>query len=275
MKGCTGKLKERVKKKEVLITGCIMDSRSGAVVEMYHEVGLDIVMIDMEHTLLSSETILEHLRMCRALDIPSMVRVAEPSYSELNRTLDQAPDGIFVPRIRTRKEVEDLISKVKYPPLGIRGLGGSTCPAGKYMGWSNIKDQINHFNNNFVVGIQIETALANLDDILSVPGIDIAVVGNDDLSLGMGIVGELDNPKYIAAVKEIIAACNRHNVLPGIACGDPEKVRFWKDQGMRVFWSIADLPSMWAYTQKAYTDIQYFIWHKRAFVSRLPMIKQL
>jgi 2-keto-3-deoxy-L-rhamnonate aldolase RhmA len=258
MKGFAGELKKRVKAKDTLLTGCIMDSRSGAVVEMYQEIGFDIVLIDREHTALNSETICEHIRLARALEIPCMVRVAEPSYMELNRTMDQAPDGIFIPRIRTRKEVEDIMEMIKFPPHGIKGYGASTCPAGKYLGWNPPLNQLNYFNEEFVVGIQIETAeaLANLDDILSVPGIDIAVVGNDDLSLGMGIPTQFDSPEYIAAVKKIISACNKYDVLPGIACGDPVKIKFWKDQGMRVFWAAADINSMWQYTKLSYKAIQ-------------------
>ena len=88
MKGFTGELKRRVKRKETLIFGCIMDSRSGAVVEMYHETGFDAIMIDREHTALNSETILEHIRLARALDIPCMIRAAENSYHEVCRFLD-------------------------------------------------------------------------------------------------------------------------------------------------------------------------------------------
>lgn len=247
MKGCTGLLKERVRRKDILINGCIMDSRSGAVVEMYHETGFDVLMIDREHTALNSETILEHIRMARALDMPCMVRAADHSYHEICRILDQAPDGIYVPRIRSRAEVEAVVKTIKYPPQGLRGLGGSTCPAGRYMGWPHVRDQVEALNRDTVIGIQIETAeaLKDLDGILSVPGLDIAVVGNDDLSLGMGIVGELDSPAYIEAVMKVIAACKRHNVLPGIACGDPAKVRFWLDRGMRVFWAAADICLMW------------------------------
>lgn len=247
MQGCTGLLKERVRRKDVLITGCIMDSRSGAVVEMYHESGYDVLMIDREHTALNSETILEHIRMARALGIPCMVRVADASYHELGRMLDQAPDGVYVPRIRSRAEVEAVVKTIKYPPLGVRGLGGSTCPAGRYMGWPHVRDQVEALNRDMVVGIQIETAeaLKDLDGILSVPGVDIAVVGNDDLSLGMGIAGQLDHAAYIEAVMNVIAACQRHNVLPGIACGDPAKIRFWLDRGMRVFWAAADICLMW------------------------------
>lgn len=258
MKGCSGELKKRVKAKDILITGCISDCRSGAVVEMYHETGYDVIMIDREHSALNSETILEHIRLARALEIPVMVRVSEPSYTEINRTMDQAPDGIFVPRIRTRKEVENIMEMVKFPPHGIKGYGASTCPAGKYLGWETPLDQLDYYNNDIVLGIQIETgeALADLDGILSVPGIDIAVVGNDDLSLGMGIPRQFESAEYIDAVKKIIAACNRHNVLPGIACGDPIKIKFWKELGMRVFWAASDISSMWTYTKQNINAIQ-------------------
>ena len=247
MKGLTGELKKRVRRKDTLITGCIMDSRSGAVVEMYQETGYDLVLIDREHTALNSETMLEQIRMARALGIPCMVRAADSSYHEACRFLDQGADGIFMPRIHSRQEAENFIRSVKYPPLGLRGLGASTCPACKYMGWKKVRDMVEFFNENLVVGIQIETAgaLADLDGILSVPGIDVAVVGNDDLSMGMGIVGELDNPKYIEAVMKMIGACERHGVLPGIACGDPVRLRFWHDRGMRFFWSAADVCLMW------------------------------
>jgi 2-keto-3-deoxy-L-rhamnonate aldolase RhmA len=164
----------------------------------------------------------------------------------------------MVPRIRTRADVEHVLNMVKYPPLGRRGFGGSTCPVGKYVGWPAVTDQIAYVNQQLVVGIQIETAeaLVDVDNILSVPGIDIAVVGNDDLSMGMGIPGELNNPRYRQAVATVIAACRKHGVLPGIAGGDPTWVRYWRDQGMRMFWCAADVVSMWNATRQGITAIR-------------------
>ncbi len=242
----------------MLLTGCIVDARSGAAVEMFHECGYDVLMIDREHTLLNSETILEHIRLARALGLPCMVRAADSSYHEINRVADQAPDGIYVPRIRTREEVEQIMRTVKYPPLGQRGLGASCCPAGKYMGWDKVTDQIDAINHDFVVGIQIETAeaLENLDAILSVPGLDVAVVGNDDLSIGMGIPGQWTSDKYVEAVMSVIAACERHGVLPGIACADPARLRFWKDRGMRLFWAAVDICLMWEGARSKMANIQ-------------------
>lgn len=247
MKGCTDQLRKRVLNGDRLIVGCIHDSRSGAVVEAYHEAGYDVILIDREHVPLSLETIAEHIRLARALGIPVMVRAADHAYHEIARTLDQGPDGIFVPRVSNRQEVEAIVRAVRYPPLGRRGFGGSTCPAGRYIGWAKPQDQIEYVNRDVVLGIQIETAeaLTNLDDILSVPGIDMAVVGNDDLSLGMGIVGQLQHPDYVVAVERIIATCNRHGVLPGIAGGDPQFVTFWAQRGMRMFWAASDVYALW------------------------------
>ncbi len=226
-----------------MLSATLLDSRSTSTIEIFEDAGYDVVMIDREHTSLSDETIADHIRVARCLDLPCMVRVAEDCYHELNRTLDQAPDGIYVPRIRSRAQVERIMETVHYAPKGRRGLAGSSCPIGKYKGWDSVVEQIETVNRNLVVGIQIETAeaLENLDDILSVKGVDIAVVGNDDLSMGMGIPGQLDNPEYIAAVEEVIAACNRHEVLPGIAVGDVEKTLYWMEKGMKLFWLGSDV----------------------------------
>ena len=225
---------------------------------MYHEIGFDMVLIDREHGGFNSETVSEHIRLARALNFPCMVRVAEASYAELNRVMDQAPDGIFVPRIRSRKDVEDFLRLIKFPPYGIKGYAGCACPAGKYLGWEKPLEQLDYFNRDFVVAIQIETAesIANLEDILSVPGIDVALVGNDDLSLGMGIPTQFDHPEYIDTVKRVIAVCNKYGVLPGIACGDPVKIKYWKEQGMRLFWAAFDVVSMWQHTKQTYQLIQ-------------------
>jgi 4-hydroxy-2-oxoheptanedioate aldolase len=248
MKCRDGTLKQKIANGDFIFAGAVMDCRTGAIIEAYEEAGYDYVFIDREHTTFDFEDVGEHIRVSRILGMPCMVRVAEPSYSELCRTLDQWPDGVFVPRIRTRANMEAVIEKVRYPPVGKRGLGASTCPAGKYLGWTTPAEMVATISRDFVLGIQIETkeALENLDDVLSVPGIDVAVVGNDDLSVGLGITGQFDSQTYIDAVKAIIAACNRHGVQPGIAGGDPAWVKRWADLGMRHFWAASDIGFIWA-----------------------------
>ena len=243
MRVCEATLRKRVENQDLLIFGGITDSRSTAVVEVYKEAGYDVLLIDREHSALSDETIAAHVTLARALEFPCMVKVAEDCYHELNRTLDQAPDGVFVPRIRSREQVEAMVRTVKYPPLGRRGLAGATCPVSKYVGWVSLAEQVEAVNRNLVVGIQIDTveALSDLDGILSVPGVDIAVVDNDDLSAGMGIPGQLTHLDYLQAVRRVIEVCQRHDVLPGIAVSQPDMAARWIEQGMRAIWYAADV----------------------------------
>lgn len=247
MQGCTDLLRRKVAHGDFLYTGLIHDARSGSAVEAFHEAGYDVLLIDREHTSFDNATVLEHIRLARALGLPVMVRPPDDTYASVCPVLDQAPDGIFIPRIRTRADAERVVELVKYPPLGKRGLGGSTCPVGKYIGWGSVTEQIDYVNRDVVIGIQIETAeaLENLEAILSVPGLDIAVIGNDDLSIGMGIPGQWQHPDYTAAVQRMIDTCTRYGVLPGIAGGDTAWVRFWAERGMRMFWCGSDVVAMW------------------------------
>jgi 2-keto-3-deoxy-L-rhamnonate aldolase RhmA len=258
MKCRDGSLKQKIASGNYVFAGCVMDSRTGAVIEAYEEAGYDYVMIDREHTTFDFADVAELIRVSRIVGIPCMVRVAEPSYTELCRTLDQWPDGVWVPRIRTRADVEAVVEKIKYPPLGKRGLGASTCPAGKYIGWDTSAEMVETLNRDTVLGIQIETkeALDNLDDILSVPGIDVALVGNDDLSVGLGITGQFESETYVNAIKQIVAACNRHGVQPGIAGGDPAWVKRWSDLGMRHFWAACDIGFIWTGAAQAIKSVR-------------------
>ena len=247
MSTCDGLLRQRVDNKDLLLFGLTLDSFSGTIVEMYHATGYDGLLIDREHSALNLETISEYIRLARVLGLPCMVRVAENCYHQLNPILDQAPDGIFVPRIRSRDEVEELIQTVKYPPEGVRGLASIIVPVSKTLGWGSAAEQIETVNRNLVIGIQIETAeaLADVDNIVSVPGVDIALVGPDDLSLALGIPGQYDDAKYVDAVKRIIEACQKHNVLPGTACLDPVKAHSWIELGMKMIWYAVDSFLLW------------------------------
>jgi 2-keto-3-deoxy-L-rhamnonate aldolase RhmA len=258
MRVYSGTLRELVDRKDLIIFGGIMDSRSGAVVELYQDAGFDALLIDREHTALNTETVLEHIRLARALGFPCMVRAADDSYHELNRTLDQAPDGIYVPRITSREQVEQIVHTIMYPPRGVRGVAGSTCPVGKYYGWGSVVEQMRTVNDTLVFGIQIETreALDDLDGILSVPGVDIAVIGGDDLSARMGIPGQWDTEVFHQAVEEVFAACARHNVLPGIAGGDPQTVAHWISLGARAIWYAADIALFWSAARSGIVELE-------------------
>lgn len=247
MNVCTGQLKKKLQKQQ--LTVCVQANafRSSAAVELFFNAGYDVLTIDQEHTALGIEAVGELVRVARCLGMHTLVRVATADYDNINRVLDQGADGLFIPRIRCAEEVRTIVKTMRYPPEGIRGLAGYGCPIAKYHGWGSISEQIYAVNNNTVLGIQIETqeALNQLDEILSVPGIDVAVIGCDDLSAALGIPGELENSIFLNAVQTFIDACVRHNIVSGIPCSHAETAAQWVSKGIRMIWYGVDIGLLW------------------------------
>ncbi|MEW6227745.1 MAG: aldolase/citrate lyase family protein [Bacillota bacterium] len=242
--GYGGTLKRRIHSGQVLVGTSIVGSRSPFVVEVFKMAGFDFIIIDREHSVLTTETAADLITVARHVGIPVLVRVPDYSYHELNPLLDQGVHGIVLPRVRTRDEVEDVLRRIRYFPLGHRGLAGSTTPLAGYDGHAasrnGFTDQV---NQETVVCLQIETreAMENLDEILSVYGVDVALVGPDDLALNLGILGQKAHPTFIQAVQEVIATANRYGVAPGIALGDMEGALTWRNEGVKVVWYSCDI----------------------------------
>ena len=247
MNVCNGKLKQWLREGRLLVGAQANVFQTPAVIELFHAAGYDMVTIDFEHSALTIETASEQIRLARALDMPCMVRVATPDYDNLNRPLDQGADGVYVPRIRSADEVDRIVKMIHYPPKGERGLAGYGCPLSKYRGWATRAEQVRAVNENTVLGIQIETreALENMADILAVPGIDVAVVGCDDLTAALGIPGETGDARFLDAVERFIALCQTNGVAPGIPCPNPEAAHQWIARGMRVLWYGLDAGLLW------------------------------
>jgi 2-dehydro-3-deoxyglucarate aldolase/4-hydroxy-2-oxoheptanedioate aldolase len=91
-------------------------------------------------------------------------------------------------------------------------------------------------NEEITVILLLETAKAfeNLDEIISVPGIDIAWMGHYDLSVSMGIPAQFDHPRFLTAMGSLVSACNRYGVAPGFLPPTPESAAHWIREGFRV-----------------------------------------
>ena len=91
-------------------------------------------------------------------------------------------------------------------------------------------------NQETMLIVQIETrpALENIDEIISIPGVDAAFIGPNDLSIALGLPGQLESPEVHAAINNTIAACQRHGVIPAIHMNSAELAVYWAKQGMRL-----------------------------------------
>jgi 4-hydroxy-2-oxoheptanedioate aldolase len=187
---------------------------SGFSAEVIAQCGFDSVTVDMQHGVQDYLSMVQCFQAMHGHPVTPMVRVPWNEPGIIGKVLDGGAYGVICPMINTAQEAEAMVRACKYPPRGFRSWG--PVRASLYAG----TDYGDHANVETIVMPMIETAeaLKNLDEILSVDGVDAIYVGPSDLSLAMGLKPRLDqtDPPVVDAQKKIVAACKRHNVVAGI-----------------------------------------------------------
>lgn len=188
----------------------------------------DVVWFDQEHVGLTTPQIEAAARAARAVGIPNFVRLYAQNYADVMRPLEAGTDGIMAAMVRSAAEVEKIVEWSRFYPQGMRGING-TGVDGRYGGYASRDAYFEDSNNRVFVAIQIETAqaLAEVDAIARIPGIDMIFVGPADLSQSLGIPGQFDHPKLWDAVDRVANACKAADVpLAALAVGVPMAQKF-------------------------------------------------
>ncbi len=161
------------------------------------------------------------------------MRVADLQYSLVARALDNGAMGIIFPRVESRELLEKAVSWCRFPPVGVRGFGLS--PSHTQYEAKSIREVADHMNANVLVVLQIETetAVERRDELLSVPGVDVVMIGPVDLSISLGVPGDFFNAKMEDAIEKVRQSALEHGVVPGIQTRPVELARHWRDRGMR------------------------------------------
>ncbi len=213
--------------KEVLksggpVIGSWINTASPIVAELMAATGFDFLTVDVEHSavdLVQTQALFQAIKSGNVHCAP-LVRLAGNSYADTKRYLDAGAAGVIAPFINNEDQARELVRSVKYPPVGMRGVG--FCRANSY--GMRLKESVAVANDETFVCVQIEhiEAVRNIDNILRVPGIDAAIIGPYDLSASMGLTARFDHPEMIATIDLIGAACRRHDVAPGIHVVQPD-----------------------------------------------------
>lgn len=187
------------------------------VAEILSYAGADCIMIDGEHGSMDIETAGRMVSLIRATDTAPLLRVAWNEMSLVKRGLDTGAAGLMMPMVNTKEEAEKLVQFCKYPPVGVRGMGASRAVLFG-SGSPDFADYYAKANDEVLVIAQIEhyKAVENIEEILSVAGIDIAFVGPGDLSMSMGLPGQMNHPDVQKSCRKVVEACQRHGVVPGM-----------------------------------------------------------
>jgi 4-hydroxy-2-oxoheptanedioate aldolase len=228
------KMKHKLAQGEVVLGTWMVNLRVNALVNMIARSGFDFMYIDMEHSGTSLETIADLCLVAQLSGITPIVRPSGKLPHLLSKPLDCGAMGLLIPHVDTPEEARDVVQHTKYYPLGEKGMP----PPGVQTGFT-VPDRERFFetmNRETILIAQIESKMGidRIDEILSVDGIDAAVIGRSDLSQDLKIPGQTKHPKVIECVEHLIEACKKHGTFPGLLVNSIQEAKEWMGKGIKI-----------------------------------------
>jgi 4-hydroxy-2-oxoheptanedioate aldolase len=211
---------------------------SSVTTEVMATAGFDYVCVDLQHGLGERSDAIEMLQAITTGAATPTVRVPSNDWAAIGRALDAGAMAVVVPMVNDREQAEAAVAACRYAPQGTRSFGPVRAAA------IEGDDYFEMANETITCIPMIETveAIAELDEILAVPGVEVIYVGPADLSvsLGFGPRTQDNEADFVAALDTIVEACGRHDVVPGIHANASLAARRL-EQGFRMITVSADL----------------------------------
>lgn len=205
-------LKNKLRNREQLFGGWVSYAHP-SITETFAMAGFDFIAIDMEHSTISIEQAQRIIASSQAYGVPCLPRPVSHSNDYIKPLLESGADGMIIQMVNNKKEIQNLINHMYYPPIGNRSYGVNRAhdygfSLNKYFdGWNE--------SGSFLIQIESIEAVNNINDLLSFEEVDGVMIGPMDLSGSLGIPGKTNHPDVIEASKKVIKACEKY----GKSCG--------------------------------------------------------
>jgi 2-keto-3-deoxy-L-rhamnonate aldolase RhmA len=202
-------VKEKLARDEVVASMTVRLVRGIEIARIAATAGFDTLYVDVEHSSFSLETTGQICMAALAAGIAPFVRVPANSPASISRVLDGGALGVIAPHIGSAQEAREVVKAAKYPPLGERSNAGAL-PHLRYCSFPAAEANA-ALNETTMIVVQCESAttLAKVDEIIAVHGIDMVLIGLNDLLADWGIPGAYDDPRVREAYAKVIAACRK------------------------------------------------------------------
>jgi 2-keto-3-deoxy-L-rhamnonate aldolase RhmA len=209
-------------------------TRSVEIARAMAAAGFDWLFLDMEHGVMSLEACAQIAVAALDAGIAPIARVPNGEYAIATRALDNGVLGIVVPHVDTAAEAREIVDRFKYPPQGHRSMGGIGPHYALRQASSRAAADALNSANLTVVMLETPTAIGNADAIAAVPGIDVLLIGTNDLCAEMGIHGDFADPRVAEAYRTTTAACKKHGKYAGMGgIYSEELMRPYIEMGVR------------------------------------------
>jgi len=215
-------LKTKLTETDKRLTFHVCTIPSATVTQAMAAGGADSVIIDMEHGAVDYGTAHAMIAATQGYSCAPLVRVAENDAAQVKRVLDLGAEGIVFPLINTADDARRAVASMRYPPHGVRGFG----PFIAQSRWgADIGNYLSKVDGNLVCCLLVETrsGVENIEEICAIPGIDLIVPAQFDLSTDLGVSGQFDHPDFQAAVAKVEKAAMAANIPLGtVAMAKPQ-----------------------------------------------------
>lgn len=236
-------MKEKLARGDVVASMTVRLCRSIEIAQIAATAGFDTLYVDLEHNTLSIDACCQICIAAQAIGITPLVRVPANTAEYIGRVLDGGAMGVITPHVRSAAEARAMVELVKFPPLGQRSAGGALSHYG-YRSFPGAETSAAMNDaSSLVVMLETVAALDNVEDIIAVEGIDMLLVGSNDLCAEMGIPGQFDDARLTQAFERAIAAARKvgkHVGIGGLAARD-DLMRKFVGMGARYVSTGTDL----------------------------------
>jgi len=248
-------------RKKVLAGECVYGTmvrlaRDPGAPGIYAAAGYDFIFIDMEHGSYSMETIADLIRGAKSVGIGTVIRVPRLETFFISRVLDAGAEGVMVPMTSTKEDAETIVRFGKYTPIGQRGFGSGSGMT-DYQPVKTV-EFMKEANEHTLMVAQIETkeAIENIDAILSVEGIDVGLIGPNDLSISLGIPDQMNSETQVKAIDKVIETAKKRGKASGIHIGNVEAIKKLRAKGMTVLACNTDIGFQYAAAKSTLDEIK-------------------
>jgi 2-keto-3-deoxy-L-rhamnonate aldolase RhmA len=249
-------LRKRVLAGECVYGTMIRQARDPGAPSIFAAAGYDFVFIDMEHGNYNMETVADLIRGAKSAGMATIIRVPRLETFFISRVLDAGAEGIMVPMTSTKEQAEEIVRYSKYTPLGQRGFGNQTGQT-DYRPLKTL-DFMKEANEHTLIVAQIETreAIENVDSILSVEGIDVGLIGPNDLSISLGIPDQMGSEILTKAIDKVVEMAKKKGKATGIHIGNIEAIKKWRAKGMTVLAYSTDIGFMYNASKSSLEELK-------------------
>lgn len=210
-----------------LLIGPMITLRSTETAELLAGLGYDWLFIDTEHTPMGPPEV--HALLQAAGAVPCLIRLPSSDVTAISKALDAGAAGIIVPQVNSAEQARQIVTAARYAPEGSRGRGVARAHAYG----QKLAEYTQTANETVVVVVQAEhpDAIANIDAIVNVEGLDGVLVGPYDLASSLGHQGDVDHPDVVAAIRRVRDACRAKRLPAGILGISAQTVRTYIAEG--------------------------------------------